>query len=133
MLQKEDDGEFYFRPSSRGPDNLTLTWKFYKTNIVHIDIKEEQKAPGANIGSKLVISMDSYDNLQEIVDRYILPCNRSLREVTMNPKFFRATNLKEIELALANDKKDNAQQIPYKFSILDEYPQYVILAYMPKD
>jgi transcription elongation factor SPT6 len=37
-LQKEDNGEFYFRPSSRGTDHLTLTWKFFENNIVHIDI-----------------------------------------------------------------------------------------------
>ena len=53
--------------------------------------------------------MDSYDNLQEIVDRYILPCNRSLREVTMSPKFLSSSNLKEIEENLAIEKKDNAQ------------------------
>jgi transcription elongation factor SPT6 len=50
MLEKEDSGEFYFRPSSRGPNNLTLTWKFYESNIVHIDIQEHDKPTGANIG-----------------------------------------------------------------------------------
>lgn len=50
---KEDIGEFYFRPSSKGDKNITLTWKFFEGNIVHIDIKELDKAPGANIGSKL--------------------------------------------------------------------------------
>ena len=53
FLKKEDNGEFYFRPSSQGNDHLTLTWKFYEDNIVHIDIKELDKAIGANIGSKL--------------------------------------------------------------------------------
>ena len=57
-LKKEDNGEFYFRPSSRGVDNLTLTWKFFENNIVHIDIKETE-----NIGSKLWINEDSFDNL----------------------------------------------------------------------
>jgi hypothetical protein len=40
LLSKEDNGEFYFRPSSRGTDHLTLTWKFYESNVVHIDIAE---------------------------------------------------------------------------------------------
>ena len=70
-MKKEDNGEFYFRPSSRGIDNLTLTWKFFENNIVHIDIKETEKAIGANIGSKLWINEDSFDNLQDIVERYI--------------------------------------------------------------
>jgi len=48
---------------------------------VHIDITELEKAIGANIGSKLRIGDDFYENLQEIVERYIIPCNRSLREI----------------------------------------------------
>lgn len=91
-LKKEDNGEFYFRPSSRGTDHLTLTWKFYETNIVHIDIVEHDKAIGANIGSRLRISDENYENLQEIVERYITPCNRSLRDVTQHPKFFKCSN-----------------------------------------
>lgn len=62
-LKREDNGEFYFRPSSKGTDNLTLTWKFYESNIVHIDIQESDKAIGANIGSKLKISDEYYENL----------------------------------------------------------------------
>jgi transcription elongation factor SPT6 len=62
-LNKEDNGEFYFRPSSKGTDHLTLTWKFFENNIVHIDIIEENKPIGANIGSLLRISDESYENL----------------------------------------------------------------------
>jgi hypothetical protein len=62
-LKKEDNGEFYFRPSSRGIDHITMTWKFFDSNIVHIDIVESEKAIGANIGSKLTISDESYENL----------------------------------------------------------------------
>jgi transcription elongation factor SPT6 len=28
-LKDADIGEFIFRPSSKGPDNITLSWKFY--------------------------------------------------------------------------------------------------------
>ena len=62
-LNKEDNGEFYFRPSSKGTDHLTLTWKFFENNIVHIDIVEENKPIGANIGSLLRISDETYENL----------------------------------------------------------------------
>lgn len=55
-LQSEDNGEFYFRPSSRGINYVMLTWKFFEGNIVHIDIEESDKMPGAVIGSRLKIS-----------------------------------------------------------------------------
>ena len=57
-------GEFVFRPSSKGPDNITLTWKFFANNIVHIDIQEFEKPPGASIGQKLKIGNEElFENL----------------------------------------------------------------------
>jgi hypothetical protein len=47
LLRLADIGEFCFRPSSRGFDHLSCTWKFYENNIVHLDIVEHNKAPGA--------------------------------------------------------------------------------------
>lgn len=121
-LKREDNGEFYFRPSSKGTDNLTLTWKFYESNIVHIDIQESDKAIGANIGSKLKISDEYYENLQEIVERYITPCNRSIREVTQHPKFFPCHKMEEVQGELDKEKAEAASKIPYKFVMLDDYP-----------
>ena len=63
MLRKEDIGEFYFRPSTRGSNHLTLSWKFYDNIIVHIDIIEHDKPNGAHIGQRLQISDDYYENL----------------------------------------------------------------------
>jgi len=64
-----------------------LTWKFYTNNIVHIDIIEHDKAVGAAIGSRLSINDDFFADLQEIVERYLVPCNRLLREALSYPKF----------------------------------------------
>jgi len=100
--------------------------------MVHIDIKELEKAPGANIGSKLQISDETYENLQEIVERYILPCNRSLREVTNHQKFQKCNDLDELKKCLEAEKTDDNSRIPYKFTVLEKYPQYLILAYIPK-
>lgn len=131
-LKREDNGEFYFRPSSRGTNNLTLTWKFFESSIVHIDIQEFDKAVGANIGSTLKISNETYETLQEIVERYITPCNRSLREVIMHAKFLRCKSMDEMKTQLENEKKQDASKIPYRVTILDDYPQHLILAYIPK-
>lgn len=86
-MNDKDPGDYIFRPSSKGPDNITLTWKFYVNNIVHIDIREDDKPTGASIGNKLEIHGEYFENLQEIVERYIIPCNRSLREVVNHAKF----------------------------------------------
>ena len=49
LLKNADCGEYYFRPSSRGSNHLTCTWKFFENIIVHLDIIEEEgsKAAGA--------------------------------------------------------------------------------------
>ena len=83
---------------------MTLTWKFYHNNIVHIDIQESEKPTGASIGNKLHISDEVFDNLQEIVERYITPCNRVLREVTNHPKFLNCNNEEELAAALRKEK-----------------------------
>ena len=140
LLKKEDNGDYYFRPSSRGMDHLSLTWKFYETNIVHLDITEYEKCTKTNqwihstrdnLGTRLKISDEFYENLQEIIERYITPCNRSLREVTQHPKFFKCKKEEEVKDELEKEKKEASSRIPYKFVILDEYPQYVILYYIP--
>jgi len=111
---------------------LTLTWKFYEKNIVHIDIRELDKAIGANIGSKLQISDEFYENLQEIVERYITPCNRSIREILQHPKFLKCIGDDDLKKALEQEKQEDSARIPYRFTISDKYPQYVIMGYIPK-
>jgi hypothetical protein len=74
-----------------------LTWKFWRKHLVHIDIVEAEKAPGAAIGSKLLISNEAFDNLREIVERYIIPCNRLVREVAQHQKFTDAETWEELQ------------------------------------
>jgi hypothetical protein len=56
-----------------------LTWKFYSNNIAHLDIEELDKPIGASIGTKLKLGEEKFDNLQEIIERYIVPCNKHLQ------------------------------------------------------
>lgn len=39
-LTESETGDFVFRPSTRSENSITLTWKFWKKNFVHIDIVE---------------------------------------------------------------------------------------------
>jgi transcription elongation factor SPT6 len=133
LLISADVGDFCFRPSSRGLNNLSCTWKFFENNIVHLDIVEHNKAPGANIGSRLSISDESFENLQEIVERYIIPCNRSLREVIQHQKFMKCKVLDELQKSLEQEKAEDTAKIPYKFTIVETYPQYVVLGYIPRN
>ena len=95
-----------------------MTWKFYTSNVVHIDITEHEKPVGATIGSKLTIGDDVFDNLQEIVERYIVPCNRHVRDVINHSKFKHCDTQEELENVLKEEKKNEASRIPYRLTIL---------------
>ena len=44
-LAEREVGDFVIRPSSKGTENLNITWKLASEKIVHLDIKEGIKGP----------------------------------------------------------------------------------------
>jgi transcription elongation factor SPT6 len=42
-IESQKVGEYIIRPSSRGREYLTITWKFFEGVIVHLCIKEEHR------------------------------------------------------------------------------------------
>ena len=117
-LQDNEVGDYVFRPSTRSENSITLTWKFFKKHFVHIDITEQEKPQGAAIGKRLLISNDSFENLREIIERYIIPCNRLIREVASHTKFLDAETIEELEERVKEEKKEQPTRIPYRFSVL---------------
>jgi transcription elongation factor SPT6 len=87
FLVTKDIGDLLFRPSSKGTDHLTCSWKFYDTIIAHIDIIEEGKPAPNMMGTNFLIRDESYESLQEIADRYVLKCAALVKEVVEHPKF----------------------------------------------
>ena len=71
--------------------------------------------------------------MSEIVERYIIPCNRLVREVSSHPKFSDAKTYDQLEQELKMEKREDPARIPYRFSILPTYPQYIVLGYVPKE
>jgi len=132
FLKNKEIGDYIFRPSSKSNNIITLSWKFYDNIISHITIFEEEKAKGANIGSKLRISNDNYSSLHEIVDRFISPCKRLLLDAISNRKFFYYDSVDAVEMRLKEEKAKDPVLIHYIYTINPAYPQFIILAYIPK-
>ena len=131
-LRNKDIGECVFRPSSIGNNNLTLSYKFYKQIICHLDIIEEEKNPGENIGKKLKISSETYSSLDEILKRYVIPCGQYIKESIKNRKFVHCDTKSDFENMLKEDKKKQTSIINYNYTILKDYPGYIVLGYVPK-
>ena len=132
LLRNKDIGDCYFRPSSIGNNNLTLSYKYYKQIICHLDIAEEDKIPGENIGRKLKISNETYSSLDEIIKRYVYPCSQLIKESIKCRKFVHCETKNDFDNILKEEKKKNANIINYNFTILKDYPGYIVLGYVPK-
>ena len=131
-LKNKDIGECVFRPSSMGKNNLTLSYKFYKQIICHLDIIEEDKLPGEIISKKLRISSEVYSSLDEILKRYVIPCAQLIKESIKNRKFVHCDTKTDFENMLKDEKKKQPSIINYNFTILKDFPGYIVLGYVPK-
>lgn len=131
-LKSKQNGDFLFRPSSKGSNMITLTWRVYENIYSNIQIIEEDKPQGASIGLKLRISNEIYSSLPEIVERYVKVCDRIVKENSSNRKFFTFNSIEELDLKLKADKQTDPVYVHYCYTLLPEYPQYFIFAYIPK-
>lgn len=131
MLKERNVGEFILRPSTRGFMFLSIAWKISKTKISHFAVEELDKKPNdPEVAKKLRIRKETYEDLDEIVGRYITPINAWLADVYSSEKF------KDVDLAeakkLCNDAKEaEPQRIPYFLIPYENSAGTLILVYRP--
>ena len=73
LMETMEQGDVIFRPSSKGEDHLTVTWKVSDGIYQHIDVKEKGKINAFSLGSSLWIGGEEYEDLDEIMARFINP------------------------------------------------------------
>ena len=54
-LKQKDQGDCIIRPSSKGTDHLTASWKMHTDIINHVDILERDKPNAYSLGKSLFI------------------------------------------------------------------------------
>jgi hypothetical protein len=66
------------RPSSRGAHNLTITWKAYEDVYRHVNVVEKDKPETSelDLGRRLLIGSDEFEDLDHIVARFVDPIVR---------------------------------------------------------
>ncbi|PQP93583.1 transcription elongation factor SPT6-like [Prunus yedoensis var. nudiflora] len=117
LLSGKDAGESIFRPSSRGPSHLTLTLKVYDGVYAHKDIVEGGKEPKdvtslLRIGKTLTIGEDTFEDLDEVMDRYVDPLVAHLKAMLNYRKFRRGTKA-EVDELLWLEKLEYPMRIAY--------------------
>ncbi|CAL0332811.1 unnamed protein product [Lupinus luteus] len=134
FLSGKDLGDSIVRPSSRGPECLTLTLKIHDGVYAHKEIVEGGKERKditslLRIGKTLKIGDDTFEDLDEVMDRYVDPLVTHLKEMLNYRKFRRGTK-SEIDELLRIEKVENPLRIVYSFGILHEHPGTFILTYI---
>ena len=114
MLNNMEQGNAIIRPSSKANDHLTLTWKVHNGIHQHIDIREEGKDNAFSLGHELYINNESYEDLDEIIARYVQPMASYTRDL-ISYKYFKDVSGKreELDRMLREEKKKAPQRIPY--------------------
>ncbi|KFK40992.1 hypothetical protein AALP_AA2G071400 [Arabis alpina] len=133
-LSDKDFGESIVRPSSRGLNYLTLTLKIYDGVYAHKEIleggKENKDITSLQcIGKTLKIGEDTFEDLDEVMDRYVDPLVSHLKTM-LNYRKFRKGTKSEVDELLRIEKGENPTRIVYCFGISHEHPGTFILSYI---
>ncbi|XP_037932436.1 transcription elongation factor SPT6 [Teleopsis dalmanni] len=134
IMENMDQGEVIVRPSSKGSDHLTVTWKVTTDIYQHIDVREEGKENAYSLGQSLWIGNEEFEDLDEIIARHVNPMAACAREL-LNYKYYRNAGggLKDnMEEILREEKKKDSKKIHYFFSATKNYPGKFLLSYLPK-
>uniref|UniRef100_A0ACD5XYJ0 Uncharacterized protein n=1 Tax=Avena sativa TaxID=4498 RepID=A0ACD5XYJ0_AVESA len=134
FLSDKEVGEKVIRPSSRGPSFLTLTVKFSDGVYVHKEIDESGKdrkdiTSLLRLGKTLTIDGETFEDLDEVVDRYVDPLVGHLKSMLSYRKFRKGLK-GEVDAMLRADKAENPNRIVYSFGISHEHPGTFILTYI---
>ncbi|XP_029528380.1 transcription elongation factor SPT6-like [Oncorhynchus nerka] len=134
MMESMDQGDVIIRPSSKGENHLTVTWKVADGIYQHIDVREEGKENAFSLGHTLWINTEEFEDLDEITARYVQPMAAFARDL-LGHKYFQECNggdRKKMEEVLVKSKKEKPTFIPYYVSACRELPGKFLLGYQPR-
>ncbi|XP_054274705.1 transcription elongation factor SPT6-like isoform X1 [Macrosteles quadrilineatus] len=135
IMVNMEQGECIIRPSSKGADHLTVTWKVADGIYQHIDVREEGKENAFSLGTSLWIGNEEFEDLDEIIARYVNPMAAHARDLFAF-RYYKDTEggLKDkAEEFLKEEKKKNPQKIHYIVSVSKNYPGKFLLSYLPRN
>ncbi|CAM9424108.1 unnamed protein product [Laminaria digitata] len=122
-------GEALIRPSSKGPDHLSLTWMWMEGEFMHTDIQEIGKQRGSMLAPRLKIGGEEYEDLDEIISRRVSACNDLVNDLLASPKY-NAGTVGDVEKLLLEQKEQAPNRIPYMMCRKGP-PGFVNLMYLP--
>ncbi|CAI4228912.1 unnamed protein product [Auanema sp. JU1783] len=138
LLSKMEQGDVVIRPSSKGTDRLTITWKVAEGVLQNIDVFEEEKEQPFTLGKKLYIDTrerrEEFEDLNEILARWIQPMAANAREIIQHKCFIDniyGDNMDAIVKHLNEEKRKAPSRFPYAFTpAVNEWAGKFVLSYL---
>jgi len=131
FLKKEQHLSTVIRPSSKGINHLALTLKFLDDIYLNVDILEKDKKDQFSLGSKLEIDGINYEDIDEIIARYVNPLLDNVRLLTKYKKFENIQKEKVPELLKKQKNASVGEFIPYVITPDETRSGKFILYYQP--
>ncbi|OWA49907.1 Transcription elongation factor SPT6 [Hypsibius exemplaris] len=136
-------GEAVIRPSSKSNSKLTLSWKIANGILDHVDITEKDKENAFSLGRRLTIDDEEYDDLDEILARYVQPMATLVGDLVQHkyhvdshggqPGTTRPQQREVIDKWLREQKAAMPNRIPFCFSECVTAPRRFFLCHLPRD
>lgn len=86
-LASRDNGEFIIRPSSKGNDHLTVSWKVDHQLFQHLDVVEHDKPNEYSLGRVLQVGEFRYHDLDELIVSHINELHSKVESMKSHEKF----------------------------------------------
>jgi transcription elongation factor SPT6 len=88
-LASKPRGDVVVRPSTKGNDHISITWKVDDGIYKHFDILEKEKPNEWTLGKVLVLNSKPYREIDQILAEFIDPMSRRIAQMLDHPKFQR--------------------------------------------
>lgn len=123
-LAPQSVGDCVIRPSSRGPNYLTVTWKVANNLFQHLSIEEVMH----NAGKEYVVELKRYSDLDQLIFQHVQAIAKHVNEMCRHPKF-REGALGEVHDWLESYTKANPKSSAYVFCYDHKSPGWFLLLF----
>ncbi|PIO69013.1 hypothetical protein TELCIR_09184 [Teladorsagia circumcincta] len=135
MLGQKDTGDIIIRPSAKSTNRLTISWKVTDGVVANIDVEEHDKEDPTELGRRLTILGEDFDDLDEAIARFLYPMADLCRDVMSHKYFMEGVFSEErdrIDARLREEKRASPARIPYTLTASRTYPAKFVLSYLAR-
>eukprot|EP00808_Paulinella_micropora_P017313 g61636.t1 len=116
-LKLRKRGEVVIRPSNKGYDYVTITYKVYHepSVVYHTEVKELEKPNKMALGAVLQIGEEKFEDLDEVLARYIEPVADYYYKLLSHHKMYFGPEKAVMENLRETRQDEKDQILPYYF------------------